>query len=77
MKVLIGLAFPGIDVSEDSVAKREIYLTRISLFEIVKGRERGNEKPVYLQTLVPRSYSPSQSFVKAPYLLVKIINSSH
>jgi len=71
MKVLIGLAFPGIDVSEDSLTKREIYLTRISLFEIVKGRERGNEKLVYLQTLVPRSYSPS------PYLLVKIINSSH
>jgi len=67
MKVLIGLAFPG---SEDSLTKREIYLT-ISLFEIVKGRERGIEKLVYLQTLVPRSYSPS------PYLLVKIINSSH
>jgi hypothetical protein len=60
MKVLIGLAFPGIDVSEDNLAKREIYLTRISLFEIVKGRERGIEKLVYLQTLVPRSYSPSQ-----------------
>ena len=72
MKVLIRLAFPG---SEDSLTKREIYLTRISLFEIVKGRERGIEKLVYLQTLVPRSYSPS--FVKAPYLLVKIINSSH
>lgn len=41
MKVLIGLTFPGIDVSEDSLTKREIYLTRISLFEIVKGRERG------------------------------------
>ena len=68
MKVLIGLAFPG---SEDSVTKREIYLTRISLFEIVKGRKRGIEKTVYLQTLVPRGYSPS------PYLLMKIINSSH